>query len=90
MNLAALDELSNDENFADGFLYGLHTDVGRELHDFRSYTGSFGDSSLQIVISADSGNFHIDVDQFNPYQDVVNFFGHVFVEALPSLFKAWF
>ncbi len=90
MNLAALDELSNDGNFANGFLYGSTPDVGRELRDFRSYTGSFGDGSLQIAISADSGNFHIDVDRFNPYQDVVNFFGHAFVEVLPSLVKSWF
>lgn len=42
------------------------------------------------MISAATGNFHIDVDRFNPYQDVANFFGHAFIEVLPSLFKAWF
>jgi YD repeat-containing protein len=90
MDPSAYSNLINDGNFANGFLYGFHTDVGRNLRDFRSYTGSFGDGSLQIVLSSSTGDFHIDVDRFNPYQDVVNFFGHSFVEVLPSLFKKIF
>jgi hypothetical protein len=79
--------LKNDPNFANGWLYGFHRDVGDNLADFRSFTGTFGDGSLQIVMDRYTGNFWIDVDRFNPYQDVVNFFGHAFVEVLPNLFK---
>jgi YD repeat-containing protein len=87
MDPAVFDWLKNDPNFANGWLYGFHRDVGDNLADFRSYTGTFGDGSLQIVMDRYTGNFWIDVDRFNPYQDVVNFFGHTFVEVLPHLFR---
>lgn len=51
------------------------------------FTGTFGDGILQIVIDQDTGRFHVDVDRFNPYEDVVNFFGHTFAEVLPNLFR---
>jgi hypothetical protein len=37
-----------------------------------------------------TGHFYADVDRFNPYQDVVNAFGHVFGEVLPHLFRRIF
>ncbi|HEY0005397.1 MAG TPA: hypothetical protein VGB17_11360 [Pyrinomonadaceae bacterium] len=84
------DSLMGDSDFANGILYGFHVDVGRNAHDFRSYTGTFGDGSLQIVMDRYTGHFYADVDRFNPYQDVVNAFGHVFGEVLPHLFRRIF
>lgn len=80
----------SSEDYASGILYGFHTDVGRNLWDYRSFTGTFGSGSLQVVMDRTTGQFHIDVDQFNPYQDVVNFVGHAFVEVLPNLFRKIF
>lgn len=82
------DQLVADGSFAKGALYGFHINEvpGGNLTDIRSYTGTFGDGSLQIVVSANSLNFYADVDRFNPYQDLVNFFGHTFLEVLPGLF----
>ncbi len=82
--------MSDTAEFANGVLYGFHTSVGRDLHDFRSFTGTFGDGSLQIVMDRNTGAFYADVDRFNPYQDVVNVFGHVFGEVLPHLFRRIF
>ena len=90
MSPGVFDWLKDDPNFANGVLYGMHRDVGDNLRDFRSYSGTFGDGSLQIVMDQHSGRFWIDVDRFNPYQDVVNFFGHAFVEVLPNWFKKVF
>jgi hypothetical protein len=45
---------------------------------------------MQLVIDQQTGHFHVDVDRFNPYQDVVNFFGHAFGEVLPNLFRRIF
>ena len=82
-----LNALQTDSDFKCGVLYGFHTDLGSSLVDCRSITGTFGDGSLQIVFSQDSTNFHFDVDRFNPYQDVVNFLGHAFLEVLPHWFR---
>jgi hypothetical protein len=85
-----VNQLQSDGNFASGILYGFHISEvpGGNLTDFRSYTGTFGDGSLQVVISGNSPyNFYSDVDRFNPYQDLVNLFGHTFMEVLPGLFK---
>ncbi len=84
-----LTTVQQNSNEACGVLYGFHTDEAAGLGgmvDCRSFTGTYGDGSMQIVGSVNSGNFHIDVDQFNPYQDVVNFLGHAFIEVLPHLF----
>lgn len=85
---AVYDQLVADGSFAKGALYGFHINEvpGGNLTDIRSYTGTFGDGSLQIVVSANSLNFYADVDRFNPYQDLVKFFGHTFLEVLPGLF----
>lgn len=82
--------MSDTDDFAHGILYGFHTDVGRNLTDFRSYTGTFGPGSLQIVMDRNTGHFYADVDRFNPYQDVINAFGHLFGEVLPHLFRRIF
>jgi hypothetical protein len=82
--------MSDTDDFAHGILYGFHTDVGRNLTDFRSYTGTFGNGSLQIVMDWNTGYFYSDVDRFNPYQDVINAFGHLFGEVLPHLFRRIF
>lgn len=78
--------LEHDERFANGLFYGLHTDVGSNLVDFRSYNGVIGPGSLQIVIDRKTGAFYADVDRFNPYEDVVRFLGHT-GEVLAGLFR---
>lgn len=79
--IAAL--VKDDARFVSGPLYQLHRDVGGDLAEYRSFRGNLGSGSLQIVIDQKTGHFHCDVDTFNPYQDVVNFFGHAFGEVLP-------
>lgn len=69
-------QLSNDPRFAEGELHHLHPDVGENLRDFRSYNGSLGRGSLQIVLDEKTGRFYADIDAWNPYQDLVNFLGH--------------
>lgn len=81
--LALVPLLQSDERFASGCLYGLHTDVGDCLTDFRSYNGSLGRGSMQVVIDKQTGRFFADVDAHNPYQDVVRFMGHAFAEVVP-------
>jgi RHS repeat-associated protein len=61
-----------------------HLDVGSV--DYRAYTGLTGSLSMQIVLSgAGPGGVrfgYIDFDRYNPYQDVVSFFKHLFREVL--------
>lgn len=71
-----LTTLQQDRRFAAGGLHLLHGDVGDNRRDFRSYRGTFGKGSLQIVLDATTGAFYADVDQWNPYADVVNYIGH--------------
>jgi hypothetical protein len=87
MRLSAIRALRADGRFAEGMLYGLHTDVGEDLTDFRSYRGTFGRGSLQIVIDKRTGAFYADIDQWNPYADVVNWVGHAFGEVVPHWFR---
>lgn len=82
--------LDTDPRFASGVLYQLHKDVGGHLTEFRSHTGALGWGSLQIVIDKRTGRFHADLDEFNPYQDLVNFGGHSFKEVIPYLFRKLF
>lgn len=82
-NLAVLEHLSRDDRFAHGPLHGLHTDVGPDRVDYRSFRGAFGKGSLQIVISKETGRCYCDVDKWNPYADVVGFVGHAFGEVVP-------
>jgi len=74
--LMVIGQLRADERFAEGPLYKLHADVGEDLTEFRSYRGTLGRGSLQIVIDKETGRFYADVDAFNPYADLVNFVGH--------------
>jgi hypothetical protein len=78
-----------DSRFANGVLYGLHRDVGAHLQDFRSFSGTFGRGSLQIVVDHQTGRFYSDIDVFNPYEDLIGFFGHAFAEVVPHGLKAW-
>lgn len=91
MRLEALQRLTGDtKRFASGVLYGLHEDVGSHLHDFRSFTGQFGTGSLQIVLDDQTGAFWADVDEANPYEDVVNIVHHTFGEVVPHwVQKLW-
>lgn len=89
-DLDALPTLAGDGNFAHGILYGLHTNVGHDLMDFRSYRGAFGKGSLQLVIDQKTGECYADVDVFNIYEDLIGVVGHSVIEVVPHLFRsAW-
>lgn len=90
VNLAVLPLLRSDPRFAEGVFYGLHQDVGHHLTDFRSYNGALGSGSLQLVIDQATGRFWADIDKHNPYQDVVRFMGHAFVEVVPGWLRKLF
>jgi hypothetical protein len=68
--------IGNKGIFRRGVLHGRHKDVGPKRLDFRSDRGSLGAGSLEVVFSRLTGVVFIDVDQFNPYEDVASFFGH--------------
>lgn len=89
-DLGVLPRLRSDPRFASGCFYGLHTDIGDDLCDFRSYNDTLGPGSLQLVIDQHTGRFWADVDRYNPYQDLVRFLGHAFGEVVPHFArKAW-
>ena len=53
------------------------------VHDFRSYTvgaNRIENLSLQINIGKTTGLARADLDRFNPGQDVVGIFGHIFFD----------
>lgn len=85
--LHVIADLQTNPNFASGLLHGLHPEVGNDRTDFRSYRGTFGPGSLQIVIDKKTGRFHADTDEWNPYEDVVSYLGHAFGEVVPNFFK---
>jgi hypothetical protein len=87
VDLELIDRLHHDPRFASGVFYGFHRDVGGDLIDFRSYNGELGEGSLQLVIDRFTGAIYADIDRFNPYQDVVRIFGHLFREVLPGFFR---
>src|SRR5512146_358447 len=60
--------------------YQLHGDVGDHLTTFRGYSGTFGPGSLHVTIAQVALRFAVDLDEFNPDQDAVGFFGHAFVQ----------
>jgi hypothetical protein len=68
--------MGDTERFALGGLHHLHPEVGEHRWDFRSYRGTFGPGSLQLVVDYQTGRFYADIDLWNPYQDVVNWIGH--------------
>lgn len=75
-SVALVPYLRAHTDFAEGPLHELHRDVGPARHDFRSYRGSFGPGSLQIVYSPVTRQVYADIDQWNPYADVVGYVGH--------------
>jgi hypothetical protein len=81
---------ANDQSFTTGPLFGFHREIlvaGTDTISYRSYNGTYGPGSLQIVINTSTGYAHIDVDNYNPNQDLVSLFGHAFTEVLPDLFE---
>ena len=62
--------------FRRGILHSRHKDIGPKRVDYRSNRGSLGAGSLQVVFSKLTGVVFIDMDDFNPYEDVVSFLGH--------------
>lgn len=84
MDLRVIDVLRRDNRFTEGFFYGLHADVGENLTEFRSFRGKIGPGSMQIVIDQRTGQFYVDVDKFDPYQDLANACGHLFGEVVPD------
>lgn len=86
---SAVDRLRADKEFASGPGYLYHKDIGDHLLDFRSFEGSFGKGSLQIVVDATSGEAYADIDKHNPYQDVVGFLTHNLGEVVPHTVRDW-
>lgn len=74
--------LRRDPRFHEGSLHYLHVDVGTRRTDFRSYKGMVCRGSLQVVVDLATGRFYADIDGWNPYQDLVNWFGHAVGEVL--------
>ena len=68
--------VGNEGIFRRGSLHSRHQDIGPKRLDFRSDRGSLGPGSMQIVFSRLTGVVFIDMDEFNPYEDIASFFGH--------------
>lgn len=68
--------IRKDLRFQEGLLHGLHKDIGPQRRDFRSFNGTFGKGSLQVVISKKNNRLHADIDSHSPYNDVVSFVIH--------------
>ncbi len=90
----AIDYLSSlasiDQFFTTGPLFGFHQELlvpGTETISYRSYNETYGPGSLQLVVNTSTRDVHVDVDSFNPNQDLVSLFGHTFTEVLPDLFE---
>jgi hypothetical protein len=90
VDLSIVERLLCDTRFANGVFYGLHRDVGHDLIDFRSYRGTLGKGSLQLVIDQVTGLCYADIDIWNPYADLVGVVGHLFGEVIPHRVKRWF
>jgi hypothetical protein len=72
--------------FRKGRLHNGHKDVGPARIDYRSFRGALGSGSMQIVVSTTTGAVFIDMDQFNPYEDIASFIGHAW-EVARNLFS---
>lgn len=72
--------------FRKGRLHNHHKDVGPARVDYRSFRGALGSGSMQIVVSTTTGVVFIDMDQFNPYEDLASFIGHSW-EVARNLFR---
>jgi hypothetical protein len=68
--------IGNEGIFRRGPLHSRHKDIGGKRLDFRSDRGSLGPGSMQVVFSRLTGVVFIDMDEFNPYEDVASFLGH--------------
>ena len=71
--------------FRKGRLHNRHKDVGPARIDYRSFRGALGSGSMQIVVSRTTGAVFIDMDDFNPYEDLASFIGHAW-EVARNLF----
>jgi hypothetical protein len=87
VRLGVLDKLKADDSFCCGPFYRLHLDVGDNLIEYRSHTGTFGKGSLQLVIDQTTGRYYADVDLFSPYSDLVGVVGHLVGEVVGGWFK---
>ena len=67
--------------FRKGRLHNSHKDVGPARVDYRSFRGALGSGSMQIVISTTTRVVFIDMDRFNPYEDLASFIGHAWEVA---------
>jgi len=89
--LATLSQYADPSaTFTTGSLFGFHQEIllpGTQTISYRSYNGTYGMGSIQFVVNTTTGSAHIDVDNFNPNQDLVSLFGHAFIEVLPDLFE---
>ena len=65
-----------DGIFRRGFMHREHRDVGPRRLDYRTDRGTFGDGSLQVVVSRVTGAVFFDMDAFSPYEDITSFVGH--------------
>ena len=68
--------IGNEGIFRRGPFHSRHKDVGPKRLDYRSDRGSLGPGSMEIVFSRLTGIVFIDMDDFNPYEDVASFLGH--------------
>lgn len=68
--------IGNEGIFRRGPFHSRHKDIGSKRLDYRSDRGSLGPGSMQVVFSRLTGIVFIDMDEFNPYEDVASFFGH--------------
>ena len=68
--------IGNEGIFRRGPLHNRHKDIGPKRLDYRSDRGSLGPGSMQVVFSRLTGIVFIDMDDFNPYEDLASFFGH--------------
>lgn len=78
MPLDVIEQLRHDERFYEDMWNFLHTDIPEPRTGFRSYSGTLGKGSTQIVVCTATGEYYADVDAHNT-QDVANIFGHLFV-----------
>ncbi|MGB7217659.1 MAG: hypothetical protein WBD07_02525, partial [Vicinamibacterales bacterium] len=89
--LSALSQYADpNATFTTGPLFGFHQEMllpGTDTVSYRSYNGTFGSGSLQLVVNTSTRQAHIDVDGYNPNQDLVSLFGHFYTEVLPDLFE---
>lgn len=79
-----------DAAFTTGATAGHHSDIcglPGGCVSYRSYNGTYGSGSLQLVVNSESGAAHIDVDHHNPNQDLFSFLGHLVLEVLPGFFQ---